>query len=91
MGLQRQADLHNTPAQEDQTHSADKPKDEIGQVAHNGERVTGFGGKGGGGQRAHDHNTDHGCNVAAETTPGLGFQVLVLLDGDNGMLFGFHS
>ena len=55
---EREADLHDAPAQQDQTYGADQPKDEIREVVHHLDGVVG--GKSRDGyshdQRRHQHD-----------------------------------
>ena len=46
VGLQGQANLDNTPAQQDQADGADQAEDELRQVVHNGQGIAAGGSSG---------------------------------------------
>ena len=73
MGLQRQTYLNNTPTQQDQAHSADQTKDEVGQVRDNGEGIasggSSLGGEGGHSHAAHEHHAHSGGSPALPWLP----------------------
>lgn len=65
MGLQGQANLDNTPTQQDQTDGADQAEDELRQVIHDGQRIT----AGGSCRQCQSDDTghsQHGHGVEAE-------------------------
>lgn len=70
MGLQRQTDLNNAPAQQNEADCTDQPEDKGGQVIDHGERVAGCG-KGRNGQPQQERQRQDGCGVAAEASLDL--------------------
>ena len=70
MGLQGQANLDNTPAQQNQTDSADQAEDKLRQVIYHGQGIAG--GRGcGSGQDDNTRNGQHSQCVVAEAALNL--------------------
>ena len=95
MGLQGQANLDNTPAQQDQADGADQAEDELRQVVHNGQRIA----TGSGGRQCQSDDTrhsQHGHGVEAEAALNLagdgelfGVGLFVFLEQFHGFLSPF--
>ena len=72
MGLQRQADLQDAKAQQDDAHGPDEGEYKLGQVVNNGQRIVRRE-RGGGEAQAQD---DYGENGEYAIGPVIGHMVL---------------
>ena len=66
VGLEGQAHLQNAVAQQDQAHSADQGKDEVGQVVDHAQRIAAGRGCGGGGSEGRHDGDGHDEGQADE-------------------------
>ena len=92
MGLQGQANLDNTPAQQDQADGADQAEDELRQVVHNGQGIA-AGGSSGSSQGEHTGDSQNSQCVVAEAALNLagdgelfGVGLFVFLEQFHGFL-----
>ena len=67
MGLQGQTHLHDTPAQQDQTHGPDHAENKVGQVVDNSERIA-AGGRCRDRKPNHHGHSQHGGAVESEAS-----------------------
>ena len=84
VGLEGQANLKNPEAQQDQSHSANKRKYKIRQIADYRQRVTASSGKGGGDGHGYGHGQGDGQGVGFLSSP---LHLLLVLQGVLGV---FH-
>ena len=76
MALERQADLHDAPAQQDETDSADQTEDEGGQIVHHAQGIAGS-------ERGHRSPQDHS---GAQDRDSIAAKALLDLAGDGELL-----